>query len=831
MLVTGSVKNLIQGVSTQNPRERIEGQAWTVRNMIPDPTEGEVRRPGVRHIKSTIQALPAEAGEEMYWQDLPIEAGDFAVGTYAGHIILRSLQTGDIVPVSQEPATYPYFMGGILATANIGEYTLLSGDAIPQAVTQQKQSLFHQTYRDNSLSVLVDTNRVVVFEVRQGAYSGVYSIKRNDGSVLASYTVPNGSVSAHADNVQPGFIALQLYNTLVATIGGSVGANTIRAVQQQGASVAIFFNAPTPDEAIPLYADDGYYNTRLKMTDRFVSDSNVLPAVGIEGHVVEVGSTSNSSGNYFLRFQHTQSANADGEVSLSSNLLRPGVWVETSRSYANTGYSEGGQLVESSMPALMYLYDGTAYVGTGAWIAAQIQSDTGFVVNALSWGSRIAGDDSSAADPAILGSRIVWMGILQDRLVLMSENGVTMSRTSDYMNLYRASVIDDLATDPINFVSTFDSTDTLIGAAFLDKSLVVVGTKSHYSISGRVALTPTNANLLKTASFESSPNTHPVSFGNQVYFASASAKNSDILAIQPSDVTDSTYAYSVSSHVDGFLPGDFVALRASTKVDILFALSASGTLYCYRTLFNQSDRILSAWFEFTFEAGVKLSAIALSNTRIRMLFSAVRDNELHTVVGELDLDRIGYTGTAGHRYLDFWTEEHPQNIASTNYFSVLGEDIAENGLTVDTETNLVALSPEGEEDADSLDPAVTYMTGVRYTYVYEPTMPLPKDNEGRVMGIGKLVVTQMQLNYTVASNFSVTVKDRFREHTLDHAVRQVDAPDSFTDQDYIREGYFMFPVGSSELGCRVSVYGNNHYPLVLSSIDWKGQFYKRGMQM
>lgn len=99
------------------------------------------------------------------------------------------------------------------------------------------------------------------------------------------------------------------------------------------------------------------------------------------------------------------------------------------------------------------------------------------------------------------------------------------------------------------------------------------------------------------------------------------------------------------------------------------------------------------------------------------------------------------------------------------------------------------------------------------------------------MGIGKLVVTQMQLNYTVASNFTVTVKDRFREHTLDHAVRQVDAPDSFTDQDYIREGYFMFPVGSSELGCRVSVYGNNHYPLVLSSIDWKGQFYKRGMQM
>lgn len=823
MKVTGAVQNLVQGVSTQNPKERIEGQVWTMTNFLADPVEGAVKRPGVKHLRSLVRPLPAEAGSEIHWRNLNIETGEYALGTYAGHILLRNLVTGDEVTVNQDPTTYPYFQDGVKATANIGEYTLLAGSAIAEVSTQQQQSLFPQAYRDNSLSTSVDVNRVVEFEIRQGAYAGVYAIRRNDGTVLATYTVPDGSVASHSTNAQPKYIANQLYTQLVAAIGGSVGSAVIKAVHQEGGNIAVFFTTESVDQSIGMFADDGAYNTRMLMTDRFVTDSVKLPALGIEGHVVEIGSSSSQQGNYYLRFEHTQGT---GTLGLSSNTLRPGRWVETSKSYASTGYSSGGTLEESTLPSLMYFHDGRAYVGSGAYIAQQVQSETGFVIDfPLSWPSRTSGDDSSNPNPLFVGSAIRWMGIFQDRLVIISDSAVDMSATGDYLRFYRNSVIDDLATDPIHQVSTYDPTDTLVGAALLDKNLVVIGTKSHYTVSGRTALTPSTP-LLKTATFESSPVVAPVSFGNLVYFSSASANTSDVLAIQPSDVTDSTYAYSVSAHVDGYIPGDLSTMQASTKIDILFTLSDAGELFPYRTLFNQGERMLSSWFKFTFPTDLTLRCISLSNTKVRMLFDRVDGDNYFTVVGELDLDRIGYTGAAGHRYLDFWQDVDAVTGALDPVYvqAVLGNS---TGHVVDLDNNLLFTVLDGEEWPE-YEAGTRYMVGVPYEAVFEPTMPLARDREGRVIGIGVMVVGQMQVMYTLASGFTVRVADKFRDHTFEYAVRQVGAPDSFTDSDYIRDGSYRFPVGSSDPGCRVSITSYDHFPLILSSIDWAGQYYKRG---
>jgi hypothetical protein len=841
MLVTGAIKNLVQGVSTQNPKERTEGQVWTMRNMIPDPVEGAVKRPAVKHIQTIYADLPTLDTGEILWHTTTIQQGDFSIGTYNGRVILRNLETGEAVPVVQDPNTYQYFTGGIAASTNIGEYTLLAGTTEATVTQKRLTSVFSSAYINNTFTTSALVNRVVVFEVRQGAYSGIYTIRRSDGTSLATYTVPNGATSTDSVNVQPAFIAGQLYTQLLTTIGGAVGSGTIAAVQQQGASIAIFLDFQAVDEPAALFADDGAYNTRFIATDRFATNTGTLPSVGVQGHVVEIGDKNNNEGNYYLRFEHTQGSDVSGTQSLLTNRLRPGRWVEVSKAYASTGYSLGGILNETTLPSLLFVFNNVAYVGTGAYIASEILEATGVVITPLSWGSRVSGDDDSAADPFFVDSRIRWMGIFQDRLVIISDQAVSMSRTGDYLNFYRASVIDDLATDPINLTSTFDSSDVLVGAALLDKNLVVIGTKTHYAIVGRNAATPTNAQLLKTSAFESSPNVAPVSFGNLVYFSSASARNADILAIQPSDTTDSTYAYSVSSHVDGYIAGDLKLLTASTKLNLLFALDGAGVLYAYRTLFNQGERVLSSWFDFTFPSELKLVSIAVDNTKIRMLFSKIVGNKFLTLCGELDLDRVGYTGATRNRYLDFWVE-HTFTTEQTDDSSAraraafskeagtlveLSSNLAEGDITVTDSYD----DPTFKVSYGNVDITKTYMSGVRYLTNFEPTMPLARNQDGEVTAIGSLVIAQMQVNYTVASDFSIIVKDKFREYISEHNARVVSAPDSVAGQDYVRDGFARFPVGSAELGCRVSIQSYNHYPLVLSSIDWKGQFYKRGASM
>lgn len=835
MKASGTIKTLVQGVSTQHPKERIPGQVWTMSNFVPDPVEGAVKRPGVKHTKSVIEDLLADA--LVKWHTSSIQQGDFGIGTCGGNIVLRSLETGEAVPVVQDFTTIPYFVGGIVSSTNIGEYTLLAGTAIPESVTQSLPSIFTAAYEKNDYATTAAVNRVVIVEIRQGAYSGVYTIRNAAGSSLASYTVPDGSAGSHSVNVQPNYIAGQLRSTLEGQIGAQVGAGIIRAVHQQGASVAIFLDSSSVDTPAELFADDGYYNTRMVLTDRLSTNSNTLPLVGIQGHVVEVGDSKNNKGNYFLRFEHTQSIIGEETLSLESNKLRPGRWVETSRAYVNTGYAAGGILTETTLPTLLFIFQGVGYVGTGQFIATSILTATGVLLDPLEWSRRVAGDSDSSPDPLFVGSAIKWLGIFQDRLVIMSEQGVSMSRTGDYLNFYRASVIEDLADDPINLPSSFDTKDVLVGGALLDKNLIVIGTKTHYVIVGRTAATPTNAVLLKTSAFESAPNTPPVPFGNYVYFASASEVNSDVLAIQPSDTTDSTYAYPVSSHVDGFIPGDLVVLVASTKMNILLALSASGVLYGYRTVFNQSERVLSAWFDFTFPTHLTLSCVAVNNTKIRMLFSGQADGKLFTTVGELDLDRVGYTGVTSHKYLDFWQVGEVSELDASARAACVFSKQAPTAVAIDS--NLQEGDPVQSGTALSDDFYVEfvglrdtpYLTGVGYDYNLTPTIPLPRDAEGNVMSVGNLTVGNMKINYTVAAMFTIKVTDKYRSFEIEHSARQVDAPDSFTDEAYIRDGSATFPVGSSEPSCRVSFIGNDHYPLVLSSMSWVGQYYRGGVLM
>lgn len=842
MKTSGAIKNLVQGVSTQNPKERLEGQVWAMSNCIPDPVEGMVKRSGVKHIQSIYADLPTDTlGAELNFKTIAMATGEYAVGTYDGRVILRDMATGADLPVYQDPNSYSYFAGGIKTHANIGEYTLLSGTAVPTVSQQQLSGIYAAAYTTNAYSAQALVNRVVVIEIRQGAYSGIYTIKRSDSSTLASYTVPNGTTATDSINVQPAYIAGQLYTQLVALLGGAVGGGIIRAVQQQGASVAIFLSFTAVDENVALFADDGFYNTRMVLSDRFSAVSNTLPSVGVEGHVMEIGKANSSTGNYLVRFEHTQGGSASVVPSLDTNKLRPGRWVETSKSYISTGYSAGGILNESTLPSLLYVFNGKAYVGTGAYIAANILTNTGNVVTPLAWGRRTAGDDQSAIDPMFVGSAIAWMGIFQDRLVILSQGAVTMSRTGDYLNFYRESVLDDLATDPINLTSTFDVTDTLVGAALLDKNLIVIGTKTHYAIVGRTGITPTNGALLKTSSFESNPSVPPVSFGNLVYFSSASDTNADILAIQPSDTVDSTYAYPVSSHVDGYIPSDLVSLVASTKLNILFILSSTGVLYGYRTLFNQGDRVLSSWFDFKFPSDMTLKCFSVRNTKIRMLFSKTIGNKYITCVGELDLDRIGYSGVYRHRYLDFW-EDTPVGSATITKSSALARGAYSSGDSVivdnvsdlaegtGTSANLVTDATYAVTYSD-LDSSRSYMTGVPFLMQFDPTMPLPKTYDGKITSVGKLVVGNMKLNYTVAAQFDVLVTDKYRRSEYSHSARQVSAPDSLVGESYIREGFFMFAIGSAESSARVSVRSYDHYPLVLSSVDWTGQFFKRGTTM
>jgi hypothetical protein len=800
MLVTGSIKSIIHGVSTQSPRERIPGQCWSLVNFIPDPIDGLVRRPGCKHEGA---GHFASAGAYT-WADMNIGGTDYFVGCAAGNIKVINASTGVAADVWQAASSVTYFANGIKASASVGDYVVAASDVKPEIADIPGESNRAPASR-----------YFCMIEVKQGVFGGIYRVvRKSTGAVLASFTMPNGSTATDIDKGQPQYIAQQLH-TALAALGGADSFTTVKSTNG-----VISLEASTEAYILDLAVDDGAYNSRMRLVYNYWLDTASLPTVAPDSLIVRIGRIDKSLGDFYMKFDHTTPV---------SDYLTPrtGRWNEC----AAPGLHDGGSLVTTTMPRLIRLYSNKVYIGTGPEIKSQVLADTGDTLVDINWGSRTIGDADSNGDPLFVGKTIKWMGTFQDRLVIVSDNAVTMSRISDYLELYLSTVVSILDDDAVNMSSTFNEKDVLTGASLHDRNLLVLGTKTHYMIPGKVPVTP-QSGMAVTAAYESSPTVHPVLFGDGVYFCSVSAVNADILCIQTKDLIDSTQVNSVASHVDGWLPGDISKLAAAPKMDMMFALSASGDLYCYRTKFLKRERALSSWFKFQFaSSGAKLVSLVVDNTRLRLMFTRTISGTVYYEVASLDLDRKGYLATTGQYYLDFWkienvasgdtvlTDDRAKAVLDTNYSVINPTTGTKQGSAATVGGNTVCTMPASITSA---------ITGQMSSYEFIPTLPIARDRDGNPTALGKMTIGQFIMSYSWGSRFDIRVVDQYRDAVREHRASRVGTSTSVLGQAYIGAGKAVFPVGTAETDAKVIISGSNHFPLVFTYIDWKGQYFKHG---
>lgn len=800
MQVTGSIKSIIHGVSTQSPRERIEGQCWEMTNFLPDPKDGVVRRPGCKYVGAG--SFP-DTGAAWGWREISLGGVDYKVGCSAGQIKVIRQSDGVLLGTNQAASAAAYFAEGITAATSIGDYGVLASPVSPQVsnIAGEPTSAPAGKY-------------FCLVEVKQGVYNGIYKVvRKSTGAAVATFTAPDGSAAAHGAQGQPAYIADQLKTQLTSSglFSSVVSNNAIIGIEAADAALIA-----------DLAVEDGAYNSRMRLVYDFWADTASLPTVAPDSLVVRIGNIDLSEGDFYMKFkQH-------GTLAAGAYLTpRAGQWIECRA----PGQHSGGSLVSTTMPRLLYVYNGTAFVGTGPEIKAAVAAAGGPALEEVDWGSRTVGDVDTNDDPLFVGHSIKWLGTFQDRLVIVSDAAVTMSRISDYLELYRSTIVSILDDDRVNMSSTFNEKDELCGAALYDRNLIVIGTKTHYVVPGKSPVTPSSA-LAKTASYDSAPAVHPVTMGDDVYFCSVSENNADLLSITTRDIIDSTTVSSVGSHVQGYVPGDIVSLVAAPKLNIVFMLSASGVLYGYRTLTVERKRVLSSWFKFTFghKAGAKLASVSVENTVVNLLFTRVEGGTLRYVVAALDLDRKGYTAEDNQHYLDFWQK---QNIAAgTTALSAFGPAalLDDSFRVIDPATGNThgTVTTSNVTASKSISNAIT---GQLFDYKFIPTLPIARDRDGKPVAIGKLTVGQMQLTYSYGSRFDVTVQDKYRTRELEHRASRVGTETLVIGKAYVGAGAVLFPVASAEPDALVTISGKDHFPLVFTYLDWKGQYFKHGRSM
>lgn len=194
----GSYKSLLQGVSQQVPRERLDGQVTAMDNMLCDAVTNLRRRPGLEYAYDMVWAGVTASSIRSWNTDI----GGFKVD------VLLNVTSGEVA--------VRYENGGLSAMLPANAYLTTTNRADIQATTVGDQFVLCNTSVMPTAvadwSGVVNPARRGFFFVRAGAFSYNYQIALSNGTsiVSAAYTTPNGATAGDAALATPAYIAGQL---------------------------------------------------------------------------------------------------------------------------------------------------------------------------------------------------------------------------------------------------------------------------------------------------------------------------------------------------------------------------------------------------------------------------------------------------------------------------------------------------------------------------------------------------------------------------------------------------------------------------------------------
>jgi len=523
--VSGSYASITRGVSEQVLADRLPGQSTEMVNMVDSPGRGKSRRHG--SITMDEQPIPGLAGlspaQAQYARNYREHRFNHAGTEYSIIYMAGERASTDTLPfcfvlnkatgkfmhvVMGDAATLaPWTHGGISAITTVGRFVLLASAGLGPGYTEDDRFAATQQY--------------AVAEVKAGAYSRTYTLKverMDTGAVVeASYTTMASSypelldtsdivltgnnnyqkevndrvndynskvnkwIGDAAASIAPQHIAQQLIDALAAQgftdaarVGGTITLTNTRAVS----------------------ASDGGDGTMFRGVAQEIDDAAKLSAIHKPGKVVRIA-PKNASEPYYMV------AHADTGASSDFQTV---TWKEGAAQVITPGQVFALGAINDEDEAF-YL------TGSPLEMAAALGEEV------PEYSASVCGDkDAIGAVPYFFGRRITHLTVFMDRLVIVANGTICMSRTGDYFNWFRASKLTVKDDDPIEMYALGAEDDVIHHSVAFARDLFLFGQRKQYTVSGRSALSPATASISVAANEADTAPAAPVVVGNLLFY-------------------------------------------------------------------------------------------------------------------------------------------------------------------------------------------------------------------------------------------------------------------------------------------------------------------------
>ncbi|KVE35684.1 phage nozzle protein [Burkholderia sp. BDU5] len=848
--VTGSYASITRGVSEQVPQDRHPGQHYEQVNMVSDPVKGLVRRHGsiTMDERAVVGMTPSPnltPTQQAYARNYR-EYSFFIGGTeYAIVYMSRERNSGDALPFcfvlnkatgkflnvsyADQQNLQDWIFGGISAVTTVGKYIVMASNRIGPGYSVNDQYAAHQ--------------QQWVGTVRGGAYSRTFrlKVKRTDGAEFtASYTT---MASSYPNLLNTDDIPLQDnpnyqkqvndrvndYNSRVNQwIGDAARSITPENIAQQLANslnaqgfsnVGVLGGTIFGDSVTSASGDDGGDGSMFRVVFNEVDDPSKLSPIHAPNKVVRVR-PKGAPDPYYMQAIPDNPSNGGWQTvtwkECAAQIVQPG------QVFAIGALSDDGQ---------------TFHLGSSA---AALQAAIGGTVPGYT-ASECGDLNAEGAVPYFFGKRVTLLTVFMDRLVIVANGTIFMSRTGDYFNFFRKSMLTVNDDDPIEVYALGAEDDIISKCVTYNKDLFMFGLRKQYSVSGRSVLTPKSAAVATAANEQDATYAQPVVVGNLLYYGKyEDARNQPgpspyagrIHQFQLGLFQDTPETYCVSQQLSRYIKGrpiEFAVLSAPSCLLVRTDGHDNG-LYVYSFIDQPGTqaRAFDSWSRWEWSANVG-RIIGLTTYEASVFAFVLRYDgaSVYVACEQFVLD----SDLSVNPYLDA-QRVATQFASDTGYINQRNVSLISDGAVALADT--VDRAWLGEANANFFDfwnrldatEKANAWTGIQYESYVALTPPFVRDQNDKALINGRLVV----------GRYSVSVSDTGGLDAWIHATsqdqkvfkfngRRVGLSNNQVGRQPITTAALQIPAGRANIEHTMSLHSRKWLPMALTAIEWVGQLF------
>ena len=223
------------------------------------------------------------------------------------------------------------------------------------------------------------------------------------------------------------------------------------------------------------------------------------------------------------------------------------------------------------------------------------------------WKDRVVGDKTTNPFPTFLGKNIQEIFFHRNRLGLIADEQVVLSRPSDYFNFF---IVSSIATSDDNPV---DITVSDLKPAFIHHALANQKGVALFSDNAQFLLftesdifSPSTARIKKVSSYECDPTIDPVDLGVSLLFVNTVAAYSRAYEIAIVDDDVPPKIDELTRVAPEYIPSDITLVTNSTGLGITsYAKKGSSNFYHYKLYNVGNRRPQSAFYSWTVTGAIQ----------------------------------------------------------------------------------------------------------------------------------------------------------------------------------------------------------------------------------